>query len=166
MPSAAVPTCSAGQISPTNSAAATWPSGGHHIHGANLGVSVAAYLAVGGFAPLVAHEDVKLIGTLKRHGFTIDWLQTMRVKTSARRESRAPEGLGALLHSLEENRAGDFRRPDRDILPCRPGRRPSTAALRSEQRLCVQNRKATPNGGRRNCPSWISASDEDVSPRW
>ena len=66
---------------------------------------------MGGFAPLVAHEDVKLVGTLKRHGFTIDWLQTMRVKTSARRESRDPEDLGALLRSLEENRAGDTRRP-------------------------------------------------------
>lgn len=83
---------------------------GRHIHGANLGVSVAAYLAVGGFAPLVAHEDVKLVGTLQRHGFTVDWLQTMRVMTSARRESRAPEGLGALLRSLEENRAGVTRR--------------------------------------------------------
>ena len=65
---------------------------------------------MGGCAPLVAHEDVKLVGTLQRHGFTIDWLQTMRVKTSARRESRAPEGLGARLRSLEENRASDTRR--------------------------------------------------------
>ncbi|WP_110642872.1 glycosyltransferase family A protein [Salinicola sp. CPA57] len=79
---------------------------GRHIHGANLGVSVAAYLAVGGFAPLVAHEDVKLVGTLQQHGFTIDWLQTMRVKTSSRRNARAPEGMGALLRSLERNDAG------------------------------------------------------------
>ncbi|NRB55776.1 MAG: glycosyltransferase [Salinicola sp.] len=75
---------------------------GKHIHGANLGVSVAAYLAVGGFAPLVAHEDVRFIGTLKQHGFTIDWLHGMRVKTSSRRKARAPEGMGALLNSLEQ----------------------------------------------------------------
>jgi len=74
---------------------------GRHIHGANLGVSVAAYLAVGGFAPLVAHEDIRLVSALQQHGFTIDWLQTMRVRTSSRREARAPEGMGALLRSLE-----------------------------------------------------------------
>ncbi|WP_110709731.1 glycosyltransferase [Salinicola sp. CR57] len=74
---------------------------GHHIHGANLGVSVAAYLAVGGFSPLTADEDVALVEALRQRGFTVDWLQEMRVRTSSRRAARAPGGLGALLQSLE-----------------------------------------------------------------
>ncbi|WP_110603251.1 glycosyltransferase [Salinicola lusitanus] len=74
---------------------------GRHIHGANLGVSVAAYLAVGGFSPLTADEDVALVEALRQRGFTVDWLQEMRVKTSSRRKGRAPGGLGALLESLE-----------------------------------------------------------------
>src|SRR5690606_39684918 len=45
---------------------------GHpHVHGANLGVSAAAYRAVGGFPPLAAHEDQALVAALARDGFVL-----------------------------------------------------------------------------------------------
>ncbi|SFH77432.1 glycosyltransferase [Modicisalibacter xianhensis] len=73
---------------------------GRHVHGANLGVSADAYRAVGGFPPLRAHEDVMLVHALKARGFRIAWNRTSRVMTSARREARAPEGLGSLLATI------------------------------------------------------------------
>ncbi|QEA38268.1 glycosyltransferase [Pistricoccus aurantiacus] len=71
------------------------------IYGANLGVSAEAYHAVGGFEPLPAHEDVHLVRALEAQGFHVAWDETPRVTTSARCEARAPEGLGALLKSLQ-----------------------------------------------------------------
>lgn len=72
-----------------------------HIHGANMGVSADAYRAVGGFAPLSAHEDVRLIQALMAAGFHVHWAPELRVMTSARLEARAPEGMGTLLNSLQ-----------------------------------------------------------------
>lgn len=76
---------------------------GHHIHGANFGVDAAAYRAVGGFPPLASHEDIQLVANLERRGFSIAWLDTLRVITSGRCDARAPEGLGARLNTM--NRA-------------------------------------------------------------
>jgi hypothetical protein len=39
------------------------------VHGANLGVSARAYLAVGGFPPVSAHENVALVTALKTGGW-------------------------------------------------------------------------------------------------
>ncbi|NAZ87549.1 glycosyltransferase, partial [Kineococcus sp. T90] len=36
-----------------------------HVHGANLGVRVSAYLAAGGFAPVAAHEDRLLAAAVR-----------------------------------------------------------------------------------------------------
>jgi glycosyltransferase involved in cell wall biosynthesis len=72
-----------------------------HIHGASLGVSSAAYLRVGGFAPLRCSEDVELVRRLHGQGATIRWTNTVRVNTSARRVARAPDGFAAHLRHVE-----------------------------------------------------------------
>jgi len=68
-----------------------------HVHGANLGVATAAYLAAGGFADLACSEDVALVGTLQRSGASIAWSAKPRVTTSARRDARARGGFGDTL---------------------------------------------------------------------
>ena len=72
-----------------------------HIHGASLGVSSAAYLRVGGFAPLRCSEDVELVRRLDGQGATIRWTNAVRVSTSARRVARAPDGFSAHLRNVE-----------------------------------------------------------------
>lgn len=77
------------------------PSDGHrHIHGANLGVSAHAYQRVGGFKPLAAHEDIRLISDLQACGASITWTAKNCVTTSARPDCRCSEGFGAYLSSL------------------------------------------------------------------
>lgn len=71
--------------------------GHRHVHGANLGVSAAAYRRSGGFEPLACHEDVALVRALLATGATVAWSARPRVTTSARRSFRAPGGFGALL---------------------------------------------------------------------
>jgi len=73
-------------------------SDGHrHIHGANLGVSAAAYRRAGGFAPLACHEDVALVAALERTGASVAWSAAPRVATSARTDARARGGFGDTL---------------------------------------------------------------------
>ncbi len=73
-------------------------SDGHrHIHGANIGISRDAYVAVGGFQPAVAHEDVGLVDRLREGGHRIAWSSSPCVVTSARLDARAPQGFGATL---------------------------------------------------------------------
>ena len=77
-------------------------SDGHrHIHGANLGVSAAAYARAGGFPPLASSEDVALVQALQSGGASIAWSAAPRVFTSARRQFRAPGGFGATLARVE-----------------------------------------------------------------
>ena len=74
---------------------------GHdHVHGANLGFSLAAYRSVGGFRPIPVHEDVELVGAMRRAGCS--WVAPggPSVTTSGRRTSRAPEGFAAYLDGL------------------------------------------------------------------
>lgn len=71
--------------------------GHRHIHGANLGVTAAAYRSVGGFAPLASSEDVALVEALEKAGARIVWSAAPRVTTSARRVARAPAGFAAAL---------------------------------------------------------------------
>lgn len=72
-----------------------------HIHGANLGVSTAAYLRAGGFQPLCSSEDVALVARLTEVGASIAWSASPRVVTSARKTFRAPGGFGATLAAIE-----------------------------------------------------------------
>ena len=74
--------------------------GHRHIHGANLGVSAAAYVQSGGFEPLACHEDVQLVRNLERCGASIAWSHTPQVITSARLDCRAQGGFGDYLKGL------------------------------------------------------------------
>lgn len=75
--------------------------GHRHVHGANLGVSAAAYRQVGGFQPVNSSEDVALVNALHVNGASISWSAAPRVVTSARRQYRAPGGFGETLVRLE-----------------------------------------------------------------
>ena len=77
--------------------------GHRHIHGANLGVSAAAYRRAGGFPPLASSEDVALVDALRNSGASIAWSAAPRVVTSARRVFRAPGGFGATLARVERD---------------------------------------------------------------
>jgi len=74
--------------------------GHRHIHGANLGVAAAAYLAAGGFAPVACHEDVLLVRALERIGARFVWSALPRVFTSARTDARARGGFGDTLLAM------------------------------------------------------------------
>ena len=76
--------------------------GHHHIHGANLGVSAAAYCRAGGFKPLTSSEDVALVEALRNTGANIAWSARPRVETSARKTFRAPLGFGATLLRIDQ----------------------------------------------------------------
>jgi len=71
--------------------------GHRHIHGANLGVSAAAYTAAGGFSPVSCHEDVLLVKALEANGARFAWSARPRVFTSARTDARARGGFGDTL---------------------------------------------------------------------
>ena len=76
--------------------------GHRHVHGANLGFRSTAYLAAGGFAPLVEHEDADLVSRLAAGGVAIAWSAQAPVSTSTRRIGRTPGGFaGALPHLTE-----------------------------------------------------------------
>ena len=77
---------------------------GHgHIHGANLGVSAAAYRRAGGFPALACSEDVALVQALQATGASIAWTAQARVWTSARKDFRAQGGFGATLLRVDSN---------------------------------------------------------------
>lgn len=71
--------------------------GHRHIHGANLGMSAAAYLRAGGFEALACGEDVALVAALERSGARFAWSSAPRVVTSARRNPKAQGGFGDTL---------------------------------------------------------------------
>jgi glycosyltransferase involved in cell wall biosynthesis len=77
-------------------------TGHHHVHGANIGISAQAYLAVNGFPPLPAHEDIALITTLKHTGHRVLHTADPPVITSARRHARTPAGFAGFLTDLAE----------------------------------------------------------------
>lgn len=56
--------------------------GHEHIHGANLGFTLAAYLAVGGFLAMPTHEDVHLVARLRAQGHPHVATDSTRVITS------------------------------------------------------------------------------------
>jgi glycosyltransferase involved in cell wall biosynthesis len=74
--------------------------GHRHIHGANLGVSAAAYVAAGGFRPFASNEDVAFVEALIAAKASVAWSAATRVVTSARLDSRAPNGFGAALRAV------------------------------------------------------------------
>ncbi len=75
--------------------------GHRHVHGANLGVSAAAYRAAGGWRSVPLGEDVLLVADLQAAGARIAWSARARVRTSARLRGRASGGFADHLASLQ-----------------------------------------------------------------
>jgi len=76
-----------------------------HVHGANLVVSGQAYAAVGGFDPVVCHEDAGLARALIAAGRAIAWADDLPVLTSGRIRGRTPGGFSGYLRSLADDTA-------------------------------------------------------------
>ena len=76
-----------------------------HVHGANLGLRASVYLRAGGFAPVAAHEDRRLLEQLySLEDVTIEAPQSLRVRTSGRTNARSDQGLGTDLKRVESQR--------------------------------------------------------------
>ncbi|WP_375396903.1 glycosyltransferase [uncultured Sphingomonas sp.] len=74
----------------------------HHFGGgANLAIRASEYISLGGFAPLVAGEDARLLDDASRAGLRVRRDPRMVVVTSARRSGRVPGGLAAVLRDLD-----------------------------------------------------------------
>jgi glycosyltransferase involved in cell wall biosynthesis len=71
-----------------------------HVHGANLGLTGAAYLAAGGFPAWRTGEDHALVRALAASGRRILRTAELTVVTSARRHARAPQGFSHRLTTL------------------------------------------------------------------
>ena len=77
------------------------PGEGHlHVHGANLGLSAAAYLEAGGVPPLALAEDQALVDVLRVRARSLVATGRIPVITSARRESRTAGGFADHLRAL------------------------------------------------------------------
>ncbi|WP_436762273.1 glycosyltransferase [Streptosporangium sp. V21-05] len=96
-----------GNTTGTETGGARWHS---HVHGANLGLTAAAYLAVGGFSALPTGEDDALVRALESAGRRVLRTTGVSVVTSARRDPRAPDGFGHFLARLERDTASVARR--------------------------------------------------------
>jgi glycosyltransferase involved in cell wall biosynthesis len=74
---------------------------GHtHVHGANMGVSGRAYLRIGGWADLAAHEDVDLAQRAVAARLNVARSGAAPVVTSSRLIGRVPEGFASFLRAL------------------------------------------------------------------
>jgi glycosyltransferase involved in cell wall biosynthesis len=76
--------------------------GDRAIHGANLGVSAAAYAACGGFPAVRKGEAEALVASLARHGRRVAWNAAPAVLTSARWDSTIEGGFASTLRDLRE----------------------------------------------------------------
>ena len=77
------------------------PGQGHlHVHGANLGMSAAAYLDAGGVPPLALAEDQALVDALRGRARRLVATGRIPVTTSGRRESRTVGGFADHLREL------------------------------------------------------------------
>ncbi len=72
-------------------------AGHHHFAGASIGITAAAYRAVGGLEPLTALEDAAFAARLDGHGIPIVRPSDVRVRTSARSRGRVSHGLSVDL---------------------------------------------------------------------
>lgn len=76
---------------------------GHtHVHGANLALSGSAYVRVGGWADLSAHEDVDLVQRAVTAGLLVARSGAAPVVTSSRLVGRVPEGFASFLRALHD----------------------------------------------------------------
>ncbi len=79
--------------------------GHRHVHGANLGIGAAALTAAGGWPPLRSGEDEALVLAVQHLGLRIVRTGGLEVRTSARRDGRAPGGFSTYLRAVD---AGDL----------------------------------------------------------
>jgi glycosyltransferase involved in cell wall biosynthesis len=68
-----------------------------HVHGANLGIRANVYHAVGGFAPLMEHEDVDLVTRAAASRAEVRGTAENDVITSGRLEGRTDGGYAGYL---------------------------------------------------------------------
>lgn len=81
------------------------PGNGHpHVHGANLGLSAAAYLDADGMPPLALAEDQALVAALRGRARRMVATGRIPVTTSGRRESRTVGGFADFLRGLTSYR--------------------------------------------------------------
>lgn len=71
-----------------------------HVHGAHLSVRGSLYRQVGGFAPLLAHEDADLVARLDAVSTRVVRTAAEPVVTSARTAGRTPAGVARDLRSV------------------------------------------------------------------
>lgn len=83
-----------------------------HVHGANLGIRASALLGIGGFPPASAHEDVRAVELIRRAGGRGVATDAAWVRTSGRRQGRAPEGYARYLQEGLLQRARQVGAPD------------------------------------------------------
>jgi glycosyltransferase involved in cell wall biosynthesis len=72
-----------------------------HVHGANLGVRASVAIQAGGFPALQVGEDVAIVERAAALGARVVPTAAIDVRTSARREARAPGGYSTYLAGLE-----------------------------------------------------------------
>lgn len=83
-------------------AGADGPGPHRHVHGACLGLSLAAYEQVGGFRPRQVGEDQDLADRVEAHGgLTVVRSTAVRVLTSDRRVSRVRGGFADVLMAVD-----------------------------------------------------------------
>lgn len=70
-----------------------------HVHGANLGTRASSLIEVGGFPPIPAHEDVRLVEQMRRCGAKIIASDDAWVLTSGRQYGRATGGYADYLRT-------------------------------------------------------------------
>lgn len=74
--------------------------GHRHVHGANLGISAAAYRAVGGWPNESSGEDQILVRRAVLAGLSVVRTAAITVETSGRLQGRAPDGFASYLSAL------------------------------------------------------------------
>lgn len=77
-----------------------------HVHGANLGLTAAAYLAAGGFRDVPLQEDVELVRAVQAAGRVIASTARAPVVTSARPVGRLEGGFATYLRERVFRPAG------------------------------------------------------------
>ena len=81
----------------------------HYTSAASLACSARTYAALGGFEPVSAGEDGRLVDAAHRLGLRVRRDGTIRVETSTRREGRALGGLAGHLRDMDRTAGASAR---------------------------------------------------------
>lgn len=81
----------------------------HYTSAASLACSAATYRMLGGFEPVAAGEDARLVDQAYRLGLRVRRDPAIRVETSTRRDGRARGGLADHLRDLDRDGGGGAR---------------------------------------------------------